>query len=1227
VGSHRSYRQRKYEFSKQLFQLRTRLLLTQGQLADLIGVHWHSVQKWETGESYPKAETLQRLIAVCLHHHAFTIGNELEEAQSLWRQVSEDGQRRLASFDEAWFTRTLETGNWGSGTGDQGLAAADSGNPQPPIPNPQSPTPNLVDWGEAIAVPMLYGRESELGTLQRWVLDERCRLVAILGLGGIGKSSLAITLAHQVLTQFDVVLFRSLRNGPPLAEVLDQTIHAVSDQQAIPPEQLGDKIARFVQLLRERRCLLILDNFESLMQPGAPTGTYRTGYVEYGELIRALSEREHQSCLLLTSREKPAELGPLEGRSAPVRTLPLTGLDDHACHRILEAKDITGTPTTVSALARLYGGNPLALQLVSEPIHELFGGDVTAFLAMGDAFVGGVGQLLAQQFGRSTPLEQTILYWLAIERELAPLRALLAHLGDAVPQRALLVALESLRRRMLIERAADQPTFTLQPVILEYVTDQLVEAVQHELVDGQPKLLRSHALVQATAKDYVRHSQEQFLLAPLLKQLLLRDSNAEMLTHRLLALLERWREQPEAEQGYGPANVVHLLRWLRGDLRGVNLARLMLRGVYWQGVEAQDSSLANAFVRDNVFTEAFSIVHAVASTPSGSYWAASSVNGAVQLWRDSGRTTYLSIAAHTKQVTALAFSPNEHIVATGSWDCTIKLWDLQNGTLLRVLEGHHDYVQDIAFSPDGQLLASGSDDRSVRIWDVVTGICHRTIAAHTDNTYGVDWSPDGRWLASCGFDCAVRVWDVRNGECLQTLVGHTRPVSKVAVSPNGRLLASGGFDSTLRVWDVASGICIKRFAEHDGTIMGLAWSPDGNILATCSYDSTIRLWDLHHDNAQRILLGHAASINSFTFSGGGSMLLSGSDDQTVRVWDVERGWCVRVIAGYGLFFFDVVWSPNSRSLLSANSDTTLTLWNVADGSVRLTLRGHTHMVYSVAWSPDGRWVASCSFDQTIRIWDAETGSCVRTISAHTDTFYRTVRWSPDSRWLASAGRDQNFFVRIWDINTRASRWEGHGHTGPINDVVWSPDGQRLASCSEDRTVRLWRAEDGAPLHVLTAHNTSVAGVAWSPDGRRLASCGGGGSVGELFVWDAESSECLTSLPGNDNVIYRIAWSQDGKTIFSGGMTGVVRWWDIESGVNLYTWQSHRGWIRSLSVSPDGTMLASSGEDGVIHLWHTEHAILIRTLRIDRPYERMDIRGLTGITEAQRAALLALGAVA
>src|SRR6266498_3845854 len=482
MSDHRVYRDYNNDLGNHLLILRTRTALTQIALAEQIGVHRHSVQRWETGLSYPKPELLQRLIAVFLRHQAFTPGNERAEALALWEQAARDGPHPLPPFDEVWFARSLAFHITAPAPTDREQEQALGAAPPPPAKSDTPPT--FIDWGEATAVPTLYGRESELETLQQWLVDEHCRVIAILGLGGMGKSSLAITLAYQVLSQFEVVLFRSLQNGPPLAEVLDQTIRAVSDQQAALPNQVSDKTALLIQLLRQRRCLLILDNYEAIMQPGALAGAYRVGYTEYGSLLHALSEREHHSSVVLTSREKPSELGPHEGRTAPVRTLQLSGLDDHACQLILEARDITGTATDLGALARLYGGNPLALQLVSEPIHELFGGDVGAFLAMGDAFFNGVGQLLAQQFGRSTPLEQAILYWLAIGRESVSLNALLATLGNAVPQREVLVALESLRRRMLIERAADRPAFTLQPVILEYVTDQLAEAMRQELVDG-----------------------------------------------------------------------------------------------------------------------------------------------------------------------------------------------------------------------------------------------------------------------------------------------------------------------------------------------------------------------------------------------------------------------------------------------------------------------------------------------------------------------------------------------------------------------------------------------------------------------------------------------------------------------------------------------------------------------------------------------------------------------
>jgi len=1394
-----------------LLTLRSRVKLTQAELAARLGLHRRSVQKWESGETYPSGEHLRAVIELLLTCGAFTPGQARTEASTLWQRASQGPAPRLEPFNGAWFdallaaytgamrsaqlpmVNPLDPATRGASSRERAPldeAAAHSLPPQttaftgrraelaeltsilanpacrlltllgpggvgktrlaleaaarqratfkdgvvvvalaavnsveqlvtalgdalkltfagqddptahlldalrtrqllllldhfehllagadlvhailqrapnvtilitsrerlklqaewlfnvdapssPPMRSTalESPLPaqplTRADWGLAQDVPVLYGRTAELTTLTQWVMTDHCRLITLVGIGGIGKTSLAIALGRQLAPHFAVVLFRSLGEAPPLDDLLDQLIHTVATQPVVIPQSLAERMALLVELLRQTRCLLILDNLETLRQASVPDTPYLAGYAAYGTLFKTLGETAHQSCLLLTSREQLSELTPLEGPHAAVRSLRLTGLPGEACQALIADLALTGSAGEVAALAQRFDGNPLALKLVAEPVHALFGGNMTAFLREATLFFTGVGELLEQQIRRATPLEQRLLTWLAIEREPVTLARLMSNLAhpqaqlptDSVNRMSVLAALHALWHRNLLERGPTKLTFTLQRVVLEYLTERLVTRLAAELPRGSFDTLCQYAIMQASAKDYVRRSQERLIVAPLLAQLVSAYGGTAAVDQQLLALLDRLRTQELTAQGYGPGNVVHLVRLLRGHLRGLALARLTLLEVYWQGVEAQDSKLTDAVVHNNVFTEAFGIVHTVASTPSASYWAASSVNGAVQLWREEGRTPHLSIPAHTRQVKALAFSPDERILASGSWDCTIKLWDVASGALLHSLTGHTDYVQDLAFAPHGRQLASASDDQTVRLWEVATGVCLKTIHAHTDNAYGVAWSADGQRLASCGFDHQVCVWAVTSGECIQTFSGHTRPVSKVAFSPDMRLLASGGFDRTLRIWDIASGTCIKRFTEHGSTIMAIAWHPDGQTIASCSYDGTIRLWALDQDNAQRILLGHTASINSIVFSANGKLLLSGSDDQTVRVWEVASGWCVRVIEGYGLFCFGVVWSPDGHSLLSANSDTTLTLWDVATGRARMTLRGHTHTVYGVAWSPDGRWLASSGFDQTVRLWDAQSGACVRVIGMHIDTNYRPVWWSPDGRWLASAGRDQR--VRIWDLNTGAPRWVGRGHTGPINEVVWSPDGQQLASCGEDRTVRLWRATDGALLQTLAGHESSVAGLAWSPDGRYLASCGGGGTHGELLIWDALRGERLAVLVGHDSVISRVAWSQDSQRLFSGGMTGVIMWWDAAHGSHLYTRHNHQGWIRSLRVSPDGTLLVSSGEDGVIHLWDTAQAELIRTLRIDRPYERLALSGLSGITSSQRAALFALGAV-
>ena len=151
-------------------------------------------------------------------------------------------------------------------------------------------------------------------------------------------------------------------------------------------------------------------------------------------------------------------------------------------------------------------------------------------------------------------------------------------------------------------------------------------------------------------------------------------------------------------------------------------------------------------------------------------------------------------------------------------------------------------------------------------------------------------------------------------------------------------------------------------------------------------------------------------------------------------------------------------------------------------------------------------------------------------------------------------------------------------------------------------------------------------MAWSPEGTWLASAGFVKGRGELLVWDQQSGERVRIFAGHGGVIYAIAWGPSENLLVSGGSDGMLRWWDVQSGECVRVRKAHQGTIRSLRRSPDGSRLASCGDDGAITLWGLVSSEQLRTLRRDRPYERLTITEIRGLTEAQKATLLALGAI-
>ncbi len=731
------------------------------------------------------------------------------------------------------------------------------------------------------------------------------------------------------------------------------------------------------------------------------------------------------------------------------------------------------------------------------------------------------------------------------------------------------------------------------------------------------------APLQGFAAEDLGQLRQSFGQAPLTKAVmdLLLPMVSETGVLPLLEILEATRGKTESEVGYVGGNTATLLvKKDKTALEGKDLSSAVILGADFTNATLRHVNFTEANLANSDFTKICGSVRSVIFSPDGKLLAIGDTDAVVRLWEASTGREILTCKGHTNVVESVAFSPDGEILASGSYDQIIKLWDVKTGECLKVLQGHTGSVMSITFNPDGNILASGSFDGTVRLWDIRTGECGKILQDDTKVGFSVAFHPAGEMLATGTGDKAVRLWNVGTGECLKILHGHTKNVFSVAFSPSGEILASGSGDETVRLWNIASGECLKTLEGHFGHVRSIAFSPSGEILATGSYDRTAKLWDINSGECLNTLQGHSNQVGSVAFHPAGEILVSGSYDKTLRLWDINSGECLNTLQGHSNQVRSIAFSPNGEMFASGDDEKTVKLWDVSSGKCLQILHGHLDRVDLVAFSPNGERLASSSYDETLRVWDIRSGECLHTLPEFGNET-RSIAFSPNSEILASAGYKQT--VRLWDIGTGECLKTLHGHNNSVHSAAFSFLGEIFASAGFDGTVRLWDIHIGECLQILQGHTGWARAIAFSQNGEILAS----GSVDRTIrLWDVRSGECLQILQGHTDWIRSVAFSFSGEIVASGSVDRTVRLWDIHTGECLKILQGHTSRINSIAFNSDDKILGTCSRDGTIRLLDIETGECLNILKSDRPYEEMNITGVTGLTEVEKCTLKALGAV-
>jgi len=304
---------------------------------------------------------------------------------------------------------------------------------------------NNLDIDATPEITEFYGREDELNRLKTWLIQDHIRIITLVGMIGIGKTTLAIKLIEEIQTEFQYIIYRSLQYSPTIDVFLTDLLQSVVSPP-IFPNTLDQQVNLLLKFIRKHRCLIIIDDLQMLFETGQYAGQYKPEFEGYYLLFKQIAELSHPSIFLLITSEQPEYLTVDSPKF--FRSLKLSGLGNCAT-KILNDKELLDQDNWHDLIEK-YQGHPLWLEMTATMIQELFYGRVTDFLAYPVLILSNeITSQLNRLWSRLTESEKQVINYLAKQDNEIALMQVLKEISEQPTD--ILKAIQSLKRRCLLE--------------------------------------------------------------------------------------------------------------------------------------------------------------------------------------------------------------------------------------------------------------------------------------------------------------------------------------------------------------------------------------------------------------------------------------------------------------------------------------------------------------------------------------------------------------------------------------------------------------------------------------------------------------------------------------------------------------------------------------------------------------------------------------------------------